>query len=604
MSIKNLNVIIALFTVGSLVGCSDFLDADNKASLEAGTYYNNDKSIEELRVNLYSSMKSLGTNIDLQEWGTDLYALTSMNQPPLLHSYLITPEEPVVANYYQDAYSMIKQANGMLKYGSNNPLYVAEAKFVRCYGYYLLTQHFGSVPYITEYIESANKDYPRTPLKDIYNSVIAELEEIATEPQLPVEDTTHKGYISQRAVKTLLSKVCLAAGWDLETKLIDSAKGTYSIAGHDYFDKSAKYAEEAINGQQLTMSFDDKWSPFHEGNEEEIFSLQYERNGYPGDVLTGGHNLQNNYGSQLGSPMDNGLKASSGTLVPSAKAIYLWGPGDERYDGTFMTTIYNGMGTWGTTGYYAYYNATDAQKAENVIAGRFYPWYATKAEAEKFISDHQSQFVKGACKAECYVEILADPTITYKFKANGQVSTVMSKPYNEHLKAEGMTTVTSCVKKFDDPTTPQDNSATGYRDVVLFHLSDLYLVAAEAYLMVGNEAKALDYINKVRARAKTSAIKSFVDYHPDYEVSEEFDIRPVDLLLDERARELYAERTRWMDLRRTKQLIRYNLQFNQYINSISDMSNNKGEVKWYRPIPAAEIETNTAISNDDQNPGY
>ena len=34
------------------------------------------------------------------------------------------------------------------------------------------------------------------------------------------------------------------------------------------------------------------------------------------------------------------------------------------------------------------------------------------------------------------------------------------------------------------------------------------------------------------------------------------------------------------------------------------MCNNRGEVKWYRPIPASEIETNTAITNENQNPGY
>ncbi|MGN0220759.1 MAG: RagB/SusD family nutrient uptake outer membrane protein, partial [Prevotella sp.] len=154
------------------------------------------------------------------------------------------------------------------------------------------------------------------------------------------------------------------------------------------------------------------------------------------------------------------------------------------------------------------------------------------------------------------------------------------------------------------PTTPQDNSATGYRDIVMIHLSELYLVAAEAYLMTGDEDKALEYINHVRQRAKAPALSSFSDYKPDYAMSEGFTLRQIDLLLDERARELFAERTRWMDLRRTKQLVRYNIEFNQYVKSIDDMCNNKGEVKWYRPIPAAEIETNTAISSADQNPGY
>ena len=198
---------------------------------------------------------------------------------------------------------------------------------------------------------------------------------------------------------------------------------------------------------------------------------------------------------------------------------------------------------------------------------------------------------------------MADPAVAYKFDANAN-QTKVTKDYVTHLKGEGMTAVTHCVKKFDDPETPQDNSATGYRDIVLFHLSDLYLTAAEAYLMAGDESSAISYINAVRTRAGASAISSFDSYKPDYATSDGFTIRPIDLVLDERARELYAERTRWMDLRRTRQLVRYNVEFNPYVTSMADMCNSKGEVKWYRPIPASEIETNTAISSDDQNEGY
>ena len=122
--------------------------------------------------------------------------------------------------------------------------------------------------------------------------------------------------------------------------------------------------------------------------------------------------------------------------------------------------------------------------------------------------------------------------------------------------------------------------------------------------MSGNEAKALELINAVRQRAKATMLTSFASYQPDYETDVNFMLTPLDVLLDERARELYAEQTRWMDLRRTRQLVRYNVEFNPEINMPSDMANAQGEIKWLRPIPAAEIETNTAISQQDQNPGY
>jgi hypothetical protein len=593
---------VAAIATSALCSCSDFLDAKNKANIEAESYFSTSEGLASLRVNIYSNMKTLVNNTDLTEWGTDLYTATRSADPGDFHKYTITPENSSVESFYRSAYAMINNANCMLKYGANNPQYVAEAKFVRNYGYYLLTQQFGSVPYVTTYIETAEKNYPRTSLKELYDAMIAEMEGIINDTNLPATD--HKGNVSQRAAKALLAKICLAAGWDLETKLVDAAKGTYTVTGTTYFQKAAKYAEDAINGQTLTMSFESKWSPTNEGNDEEIFSVQYERKGYPGDVLTGGHGRQNTYGSNYGDPTVTGLKPCSGVLVPSPKALYLWQKGDERYEGTFMTTIYNYFGTWGTTGYFAYYNASEAAKATLGIADHYMPWYTTKAEAEQYIADHKSQLVQGTGPNKCHVQILANPATIYSFDNNGNISASSTQEYYAYVKVTNAATF--CVKKFDDPNTVQQSSSTNdYRDIVVLHLSDVYLTAAEAYLMMGNEPMALQYINDVRSRAKASKLNSFADYVPDYELSVNFgEVTPLDVLLDERARELFAETTRWMDLRRTRQLVRYNVEFNSYINSVADMSNVQGQIKWYRPIPAAEIATNTAISDEDQNQGY
>ena len=76
------------------------------------------------------------------------------------------------------------------------------------------------------------------------------------------------------------------------------------------------------------------------------------------------------------------------------------------------------------------------------------------------------------------------------------------------------------------------------------------------------------------------------------------------MILDERARETYAERTRWLDIRRTKQMVRYNLNFSRAVKTVAAMSNAEGEIKWYKPIPQQEIDNNIGISTADQNPGY
>ena len=160
------------------------------------------------------------------------------------------------------------------------------------------------------------------------------------------------------------------------------------------------------------------------------------------------------------------------------------------------------------------------------------------------------------------------------------------------------------MKKFDDPESAQVAGSNDYRNLVVFHVSDMYLIAAEAYLMAGETAQALTKLNAVRNRAGLASLSSFNTYNVEYNTPASFTLRDIDVILDERARELYAEGHRWVDLRRTKQLIRYNVAFNTYINTASQMADVSGNYKWLRPIPENEISSNTGISNADQNPGY
>lgn len=587
-----------------LTSCADFLEPENKANITADEYFSTAESLQALRAAMYNGMKSVATNTALTEYGTDLYVGSRGSTGGNMAQYTIVAENGDVSGFYQSAYSMINNANCMLKYGAGNTQYVAEAKFIRAYGYYMLTQQFGAVPYVDAYIETATKNYPRKPLAQVYQNVINDLETISVDTSLPESDSEHKGYVSRRAAMALLAKVCLAAGWDLETTLGDAAGGTYTVNGTSYFQRAAQYAQEVIGSQQLTMSFEEKWSPSNEGNDEEIFAVQYERNGYPGDVVTGGHSRQSTYGSQMGNPVENGMKSTGSDLAPSAKSIYLWAKGDERLDATFMMTLYNYFGTWQQEGYFAYYYKTEAQRASMAIAGRYFPWYTTQEEVEKYMADNKSRLVKGSGALSVQVHLLANPGTVWSVKADGSKDKSWTEAYSDYLRGQHGSAVVPSVKKFDDPETPQANSATGYRDIILLHLSDIYLVAAEAQLMAGNEHSALQYINAVRQRAKATTLNSFADYMPDYETDVNYTVTPLDLLLDERARELYGECTRWMDLRRTRQLVRYNVAFNPQVTAVSDMCNNAGEVKWYRPIPTAEIETNTAISEEDQNSGY
>ena len=75
------------------------------------------------------------------------------------------------------------------------------------------------------------------------------------------------------------------------------------------------------------------------------------------------------------------------------------------------------------------------------------------------------------------------------------------------------------------------------------------------------------------------------------------------VILDDRARELCGEYYRWMDLRRTKRLIEYNVKYNDGVTSVDMMQGVDGQYKWFRPIPQNEINLNDALTDADQNPG-
>ncbi len=607
-----LSVIAALFAGFTLTACSDFLEPENKT---AGGKTADDvfgKDATSLLTAAYSSLKSYGFSTDLFSRGTDLYIHTRGKSVSDFDTYTFNTENGTISSLYSNVFKTINLSNGVISYAGADTKLGQEARFLRNYGYYMLTQHFGSVPYITQYINSADKNFPRTPLNEIYTAVIDDLTDLYNNSSLAAQ--SHEGKASKQAVAALLAKVYLAAGWDLDTSLGSAAEGSYTVNNTSNFSQAASWAEKAINGISLTMSFEQKWSPFNEGNEEEIFSIQYERTGFPGDIIDGGHAMSGAFGGYYGAYDASGIKGSSSEDCQSQKSMYLFEKGDTRYAATYMMVMYNAtkdasnIPAWGTEGYYAYYNCTAAELAKMPICKVYFPYYYTEAEVQAWIDEHQSQLIADKDKyanADVRISLLTLPQVTtwtYVQDNNGNAKWAKNKVSISDYNAQ--TSNGACVKKFDDAAADFTNKSNDYRDIVLFHVSDMYLIAAEAYLMAGQSSQALDKINAVRGRAGLPALASFSAYQPEYTTTGSFTIKDIDLILDERARELYAEGHRWMDLRRTKQLVRYNIQFSEYISSEAAMANNKGEIKWYRPIPANEISANTGISIEDQNPGY
>ena len=132
-------------------------------------------------------------------------------------------------------------------------------------------------------------------------------------------------------------------------------------------------------------------------------------------------------------------------------------------------------------------------------------------------------------------------------------------------------------------------------DYPIFRLSEMYLIYAEAQLRGGggDRTAALDYMNKIRFRAYGG---SFGPSNVGKILSTDLDLQ---LVLDERARELY-----WEGHRRTD-LIRYNLLTSgtylwPWKGGVSSGTAKESFSNLY-PIPASN---RTANPNLSQNPGY
>lgn len=607
---KNSIIIVAIFSlvsILSLTSCEDFLTAENKSAISADVQFSKKENYVTLLNQAYFKLRDIYNEQSVFFSGTDAYAAIRDAGDAALETYSLTADNGTVKTLFSNLYSAVNAANAVIYYGDicedfeGKELYYEEARFIRAYAYFILTQHFGSVPLIKEYINTAETSYPRTDLEEVYSFLIEDLEELSSSSLLKATDKN--GHASVQSVKALLSKVYLAAGWDLNTTLNSAENGSYSISGTAYFENAAKTAKEVCDAVPLSLSFEEKWSASNEQNEENIFAIQYDR-GSSTNPNTGGHSQQNFIGTYLGA-VTLGMKYLRSDFNVSNKVFYLYNKEDERYDATFMTTVYNYLDTWGTQGYWAYYNASASDLANMSVAFYFPAWYVTNDEISAYQSANAARLASTGYASVAKIIRTSDPVRWIEYNKEGEVTTDEEYDYYGALTKVG---TIPPVKKFDDPET-DISASTGngsFRDIVVINLSEIYLVAAEAYLMAGNESASLTYLNSVRNRAKTNELNSFAEYQRfDPEEGDYVSVdQNIDVILDERARELLGEFYRWMDLRRTRQLVKYNIRWNPKVNSVDAMTGGDGNIKWYRPIPSDEIGLNTGISPADQNPGY
>ncbi|MDD6112531.1 MAG: RagB/SusD family nutrient uptake outer membrane protein [Prevotellaceae bacterium] len=617
---KNKILFSSLLLAGSiaLTSCSDFLDAENKSNLESEKYFMTADGFENLAVTPYYKLRSIYSGApnlfcsgtDLYEKGRSNYSSTNLSIYKGLNS-----SDGDVLSLYENCYDGIQQCNTVIYYaqngaeGANVQKRVDEAKFLKAFYYYLLTQQIGGVPISDEYISSVITSFPRKSQTEIYDYIIGILKEVEESNTLPMED--HTGRVSMRAVYNLLAKVYLAYGWDANVSAgaTGLAEGqAASVADKTNFQNAAKYADLAIASKSPSLSFSSMWDVANDNNADIIFAIQYTRGIAGQDETTEGNQQQAQFSNYYNDDGDGpGLtKYTSSQFPPSEKLIYLFEPGDERFDGTFMVEQ--------PTEYKRFY--TDADWKSQEIKYYFPAWYSDLSGLDKYNTASDNHTTTN-------IYSTSDPCVYIKVTVNPRTGKVTYKKDTQKYETSRTSTGTSlCVRKFDDYKSKRNGTkAVSFHDIVLAHLTETYLIAAEAYYMAGETQKSLDRLNVVRKRSNATQLTNYASYVRHYSDGTDksynngkgidnvpkltgADLDPIDIILDERARELCGEYYRWMDLRRTKRLIDYNVKYNSGVESAENFLGADGQYRWFRPFPQDEINLNEGITDDDQNPGY
>lgn len=161
----------------------------------------------------------------------------------------------------------------------------------------------------------------------------------------------------------------------------------------------------------------------------------------------------------------------------------------------------------------------------------------------------------------------------------------------------------ACIKKYTDPSY---NGTTTNRNYFKLRYADVLLMLAEIENELNGPGNAYQYVNQVLARARTRPDGTQAAQPADWSGMNQEQFR--ERVLRERQYELLAEGHSWFDTRRkgyeyfldeviTNHNNQPNLGNRDYIYPISVKN-------MLLPIPSDEINSNEAISEANQNPGY
>jgi hypothetical protein len=501
----------------------------------------------------------------------------------------LTANNGTASNFWSTFYRYINAANGVIQYAgtvqgvpaATTAQTIAEAKVLRAYYYFMLVQSYGDVPLTLAFVDAPTKDVSRAPTADVYNAIVTDL----TDALKTISNSAAQpGRVTRATALHLLAKVYLTRATSVAKQSSDYTNAAL-YATELITDASTKY------GKNLES---DPGNIFKEGNEngpEVLMNVQFSA-----DPTFSG--ISDNGAGGAGQNQTNYLFRGRYDFLPNMARSIVYG----RPFGRLTSTPYL------LNSYILPSETTDRQW--RTTDTRYAKWFSTLWLVNSVGANNGTKKADGSpgFNPKAVVGDTAAYYIGREISAAEQarINNRATGPYVVGTPSTYTTNFSPFINKFDDTTRPAANTSSD-RPIILYRLAETYLIAAEAYMYLGNLAKAKENLDVVRRRAAATGKATQMEV-----ATSQINI---DFILDERTRELCGEFTRWPDLVRTGKLVERVKKYvpalvtskQSPIPGVTDTygSNAAINIKDYhtlRPIPQQEIDrTNGKIK---QNNGY
>lgn len=548
-------------------GCDSFLDETNYSDVTSeGGYYDTEEGLNAIVNACYTPLRFWAGKEDaigLSETGTDIIAAASgcVDNNMAAYTQSLDGTNSACTFYFDRFYAAINWCNTAIYHAETVPnpskdetlattlnKREAEARVLRAFYYWILTETFGDTYYIDVPSSSIVMNPVKTSVSDIYQHMFSDLDWAITS-KLSTQQNDG-GRVTVWTAKALKARLLLTrANVTKDAKMYEQA---YNLA-KDVID----------NGPfELAKDFASIWDMKNSdgnSNNEVIWYVDYSTNQLYNSELddkpvirNGGNNAHllfcMKYDDQPGMTRSIEYGRPFNRYMPTRYLIDLFDEErDQRYGGSFRHL-------W----------IMNNEKGKGK--------YTAMADTAIYIIKREATAAQRAWAENRYQ--LFDRNDIYN--ADGS-----TKNMKQSLE----------LCKFADPARASKDEDRSTRDGFMIRIAEMYLIVAEAGAQT-DKSDALDYMNKLRMT------RAVAGYEEDMCVNLS-QIQDIDFILDERARELAGEQLRWFDLKRFGKE-----QFVKRIKKCNPNAANVDEHHWVRPFPQTFLDAIENKTEFTQNTGY